>query len=117
MTLNFHLAVAIVAILLFSTVPGFSNWKKWLYSADTFRPLKWQLARVSPVLILVATVLWLLRRLSLWEHIKHLGTTTVPWKLDVYLILWWVVIVAITLSPYRDDPPSCFPWIALYVVL
>lgn len=117
LTIDLHLAMAIVAPLFFAVMAGISNWWKWCFSADTFRPLEWRSARISPFLIIVASLLWILRRLSLWEHIKHLGKTSVPWKLDVYLILWWLVVISITFSPYRKDPPRCFPWIALFVVL
>lgn len=84
---------------------------------DTFRDLKWERDK-SPLLYAMATLLFLLRRLSLWENFKHCFKSPAPWALEAYLFIWWVGILSIPWwGSWRDDPPACFRWIALFVVV
>ena len=109
------------------------HWRRWFYCArkctcgescdkcrsrwDTFRDLEWKRDK-SPLLFFVALCLFVLRRLSLWENLKHCFPKTSPWGLELYLLCWWGIVLSIPWwGTWLDDPPTCFRWIALFTVV
>jgi hypothetical protein len=109
------------------------HWRRWFYCGrtcscgkscdkcksrwDSFRDLDWKRDK-SPLLFIVAFFLFVLRRLSLWENLKHCFPKTSPWGLELYLLCWWGIVLSIPWwGKWLDNPPTCFRWIALFVVV
>lgn len=87
--------------------------KRW----DSFQDMP-TLKNGGLVLWCVALVLFILRRLSLWENIKHVFRSTKAWGLELYLLAWWIVVLSVpNWEAWLKSPPVCFRWIAVLAIV
>jgi hypothetical protein len=89
----------------------------WLSGDDMYWETDPQ--RFSPLLVLVVGLIWILRRLSLFEGVKRIvlkGKPMPAWYLDSYLLTVWF---SVTISGLCFDTflPDWFLWVIFFIIL
>jgi hypothetical protein len=80
-------------------MPGFQSYRTWLFSAHEERYRASSLSEFSLILQATSMALFVIRRLCLLEHAKHIYRMTrrierIPaWFVDSYILLEWILVL------------------------